>query len=115
MTNKIKIGGKTRPYSFGWNAIEVFCDTLEIPVKDLGKALKGITKGNFELKIVRVILYSGLKAEELANGIESKYNAWKVGQWIDEMDQEELNKAMEIFAVSLPNWAEKAKKMSRKQ
>ena len=63
-----------------------FTDALNLPLDKLGEAFeKGVT-----IKMIIQIVYCGLYAYDMENKNKIDYNAFDVGNWLEEVDAEKL-------------------------
>lgn len=93
---RINIGGKSRLFKFGTNATAVFCQTRNIRLNEVQNAL---SPQNMDIESVRDFIYSGLVAGCYTEKINVEFDRYEVGDWIDDMPQEELNKAFGVVDV----------------
>ena len=82
----LEIGGKKRTLHFSMNFWSEFTDALNLPLDKLGEAFeKGVT-----IKMIIQIVYCGLYAYDMENKNKIDYNAFDVGNWLEEVNAEKL-------------------------
>jgi len=104
------IGGQERSLKFGTNSTAQYCEVrkcdLNDYMEDLGKFILSQSEeeelrqmSGMEGSELRDIIYSGLWAFDITNNRKVDYNKFDVGNWIDEAEQEEINKIFqELFS-----------------
>lgn len=91
---RFKVGGKQRLIKFGTNATSIFCDIRNLSLVEA----QAITAGAIKPGEMRDVIYSALAAGEIkanpdVNDIgQIDFTKWDVGDWIDEMPDETLQK-----------------------
>lgn len=95
------LGGKPRLIKFGLNQMAIYTDKHNVALSDIQ---------GFSVSQVRDLVWSGLVAGARKKGEQIDFDEWQVGDWIEEMPQEEFDKIMEAFQNSMPTNAEEAKK-----
>ncbi|MGP8215796.1 MAG: hypothetical protein ACLQQ4_09560 [Bacteroidia bacterium] len=98
---QINIGGKLRPFKFGFNAIDIFCREHCIGIAEFGERFAKIANGSSTLGELRDMVYAGLYGGALSNNQPVDFNSYQVGDWMDEMGKDELARMMEDIAGSL--------------
>lgn len=94
MTNKkrgfytLSLGGQKRTLHFSMNFWANFTDTLNIPLEGIGT----VFDGGVSLSAIRALVYSGLLAFDQEEGNEIDYNEFKVGAWMEDLNQDDLEK-----------------------
>jgi len=84
---KIDIGGEKRPFKFGINAARIFC-------KETGKGLDALDKINqTDIESVINVIYAGLFQGAKMTNKEIDFDTWKVGEWLDDVNDKEITKA----------------------
>jgi len=88
----VKIGGKKRTFRFGINAHMIYERTLmKMEISDLG--------------VIIALFYAGLKAKEAVNSLPDDFSLETVGDWIDDMSEQDyeqvLEKGMEAFQLAV--------------
>tara|TARA_R100000697_G_scaffold120315_1_gene145345 strand:- start:177 stop:551 length:375 start_codon:yes stop_codon:yes gene_type:complete len=84
------IGGKERTMHFSMNFWASLTETLDVGLQDLEK----VFSDKSQLSSIRAIIYCGLLAYDQEEGKEIDYNIYKVGSWLDELNQDEFNHIM---------------------
>ena len=82
----LKIGGKIRTLHFSMNFWANFTDLLGISLDGLGK----VFENGISITAIRALIYSGLLAYDQEEGNEIDYNEYKVGFWLEDVNQDEL-------------------------
>ena len=77
-----KINGKIVPISFGTNAFDLLTEMYESELDDVEKILS--RAGG-----VRDLIFCGMKAAALSADKEFTLNKYQVGDWLDELPQED--------------------------
>jgi len=93
----IELGGKTRHLTFGQNAWYIFCKLHGINISDIGSYF-GDSIHNPDA--FRDLTYAGLKAFDLSAGNEVDYNAYTVGDWLDEAGEEVIGEVLNCILES---------------
>lgn len=88
----VKIGGKKRTFRFGMNANSIYERTLmKMDMTDSGAII--------------ALFYAGLKAKEAINSLPDDFSLETVGDWIDDMSEQDyeevLEKGMEAFQLGV--------------
>jgi len=89
---EVSIGGKPRLIKFGTNQLAIFTQMHNV---DLSEA-------DFGMHHLRDLIYSGLVAGAKKNKEKVDFDEWEVGEWIDELPDEDLQKIVDSFTKSLP-------------
>jgi len=89
---EVSIGGKPRLVKFGTNQLAIFTQMHKV---DLSEA-------DFGMHHLRDLIYSALVAGAKKQKQEVDFDEWEVGEWIDELPDEELQKIVDSFTNSLP-------------
>ena len=87
------IGGKERTMHFSMNFWASLTETLDVGLQDLEK----VFSDKSQLSSIRAIIYCGLLAYDQEEGKEIDYNIYKVGSWLDELNQDEFNHIMKAM------------------
>ena len=114
---EIKIGGKLRPIKFGTNSTALLCEIRGITLNDMGLMFSEERIKNNEITggEIRDMIYAGLVSAARSKKIEIDFDQYQVGDWIDEIDPNELVKAFEVMGESQPKGSNTtAKKKVRK-
>ena len=109
---EIKIGGKLRPIKFGTNSTALLCEIRGITLNDMGLMLSEDRINNNEITggEIRDMIYAGLVSAARSKKIEIDFDNYTVGDWIDEIDPNELVKAFEVLGQSQPQGSNKTPK-----
>jgi len=89
---EVSIGGKPRLVKFGTNQLAIFTQMHRV---DLSEA-------DFGMHHLRDLIYSALVAGAKKQKETVDFDEWEVGEWIDELPDEELQKIIDSFTNSLP-------------
>ena len=92
----LKIGGKIRTLHFSMNFWANFTDLLGISLDGLGK----VFENGISITAIRALVYSGLLAYDQEEGNEIDYNEYKVGFWLEDVNQDELVKIVNSMTES---------------
>jgi len=98
---EVSIGGKPRLVKFGLNQMAIYTERNKLELSDVT---------GFNIKQVRDLVWSGLVAGARKRGDVIDFDEWQVGDWIEEMNQEEFDKIMEAFQNSIPGEGGDSKK-----
>ncbi len=107
---QISIGGAVRPFKFGFNAIDIFCRERSITLAQFTGRLDEFGKGAATPGELRDIIYAGLAGGALACGLPVTFTAIAVGDWMDELQAEELTKLVNAFTESITTPVKKKEK-----
>ena len=94
----INIGDSDRPIKFGTNQTAEYCKVRDLTLAQYQEELSSIDK--MGVAVVRDLLYSALFAGCKAKKIDVDFDQYDVGEWLDDMDQAELDKAFQTLADS---------------
>lgn len=97
-TTLIKIGGKERPIKFGTNQSSKYCEVRSVSLAEMQDELSDISKNTGSE--IRDLIFSALWAGAKSDKLEVDFDYIEVGDWIDEMDQGELNKCFQVLVNS---------------
>ena len=99
----IRIGGKSRPFKFGTNATDLYCKAQQITLGEFTTSFneKKMKTMDVDPSVVRDLLYAGLAAPLLSKDEEVDFTKYTVGDWIDDMEQKELEKAFSTMIDSI--------------
>ena len=112
---EIEIGGKIRPIKFGTNQTAIFCQFRKINLAQFSELFSSERLSNKDIdgSEIRDLIYSALVAGCRTKKIDQDFDETEVGDWIDELEQSELDNIFEVYMQSLPN-VKGAKKKMRK-
>jgi len=116
-TAEIFIGGKKRPIKYGTNSTAILCEIRGITLKDMTNMFseQKIKDNEITGGEVRDLVFAGLTSGAYSKGEEPDFNRYQVGDWIDEMDADELIKAFEVMGASQPQGSNVTKKKDRRK
>lgn len=93
----LKIGGKKRLLKFGTNQTAIYCDKYDL-------SLVGYTESLANDKVkpsnLRDLIWSALVAGAQYKGQEVDFDELKVGDWIDELSQTDLDSVFKVLSPS---------------
>lgn len=91
----LKIGGKRRLLKFGTNQTAIYCDKYDL-------SLVGYTESLSNDKVkpsnLRDLIWSALVAGAQYKGQEVDFDELKVGDWIDDLSQDDLNSVFNVLS-----------------
>jgi len=97
-TKEISIGGKLRPTKFGTNQTAKYCDIRNVSLMESQNELKDIKSGNGTT--MRDLIYSALWAGCKTEKIDIDFDEYNVGDWMDDIEPDELVKIFTSLANS---------------
>tara|TARA_R110002012_G_scaffold321131_3_gene547709 strand:- start:3307 stop:3702 length:396 start_codon:yes stop_codon:yes gene_type:complete len=92
----LKLGGKNRTLHFSMNFWANFTDLLNVPLDKIGE----IFEGGISISAIRGLVYSGLLAYDQEENNEVDYNEFKVGSWLEDITQTDLEKMINSMMES---------------
>jgi hypothetical protein len=98
---KINIGGELRPVHFGVNQTILYCETKGITISDYDKDVAAMASGNISGRETRLLLWSCLVDGARLSGVDFDADEQTVGDWMDEVDPDEVQKAIDDFAKQM--------------
>lgn len=98
---EIEIGGRSRLIKFGLNQMAIYTDKHAIDLSEIG---------TIAISQVRDLIWSGLVAGAKKRGEAVDFDEWVVGDWIEEMPQDDYERIMAAFQNAMPKEGEGAKK-----
>lgn len=107
-TIEINIGDKLRPLKFGTNQSAKYCQVRGVSLAKMQDELSNIEDGDGSN--IRDLIYSALWAGCKTDKIEVDFDEFDMGDWIDDMDQEELNKIFQTLLDSNDSGKDEGKK-----
>ena len=81
-----KLGGRERTLHFSMNFWANFTEIMKVPLDKIGD----LFSGGVSISAIRALVYSAILANDQEQGNEIDYNQFKVGDWLEDMDQNEL-------------------------
>ena len=84
----VNLGGQKRSLKFGTNSTAKYCDIRNCSLDDYLNDMKFEAMKGSE---IRDLIFSALWAYNVTKDIETDFNTFTVGDWIDEADQKEVN------------------------
>ena len=108
----MNIGGKERELKIGLNQSILYCDLRGISISEMNSDLGKLATGTgAEL---RDLIWSALKDGARKSKTEFPYTNYDVGDWIEELKDEELTKFLADLVGSMPKSNGKVKKKVKK-
>lgn len=97
---KVKIGGQLRPIKFGTNATHLFCQQRGIKLSEFNELFNAEKLAKLEIdgSEIRDLIWAGLKAAALSNGEDVDFTEWTVGDWIDDLTEDEMTNIINVFS-----------------
>ena len=92
----LNLGGKQRVMHFSMNFWANFTDMLGISLEKIGD----IFAGGVSITDLRALVYSGLLAYDQEEGNEIDYNEFKVGSWLEDVDEKMLKEMIDSMMES---------------
>jgi len=89
----IKLGGENRTLHFSMNFWVELTEHLGISLQELGEAFTD----KMALSGVRGIIYCGMLANDKENKKEITYTVYDVGNWLEELSQDDITKIMNVM------------------
>lgn len=82
------LGGRERTLHFSMNFWANFTEIMDVPLDKIGE----LFSGGVSISAIRALVYSAILAHDQEEGNEIDYNQFKVGAWLEDFDQNELEK-----------------------
>lgn len=82
------LGGRERTLHFSMNFWANFTEIMDVPLDKIGE----LFSGGVSISAIRALVYSAILAYDQEEGNEIDYNQFKVGAWLEDFDQNELEK-----------------------
>ena len=95
----IKLGGKDRLMIFDFNALGIFCECFKCEFEDIDNILASYSK----IRAIPYLFFAALVSAEERQGTLNgapDYDPYKVSEWLGEVKESELNKALETLSAS---------------
>lgn len=83
-----KLGGRNVTLHFSMNFWANFTEIMNVPLDKIGE----LFTGGISISAIRALVYSAMLAYDQEEGNEIDYNQFKVGAWLEDLGQEELEK-----------------------
>ena len=83
-----KLGGRNVTLHFSMNFWATFTEIMNVPLDKIGD----LFAGGVSISAIRALVYSAMLAYDQEEGNEIDYNQFKVGAWLEDLGQEELEK-----------------------
>lgn len=100
---EFQIGGAKRLIKFGTNASAIFCEKYSISLSEYQSVLKADT---IQIGHLRDLIWSGLVAGAKYEKKEVDFDAYDVGDWLDDVDESVVE---QITALLNPGGEDKKK------
>jgi|SRR5690554_1351472 len=85
----LKIGGKKRLLKFGTNQTAILCEMYDVPLEEMDQAF---SPARMSVAQTRDLIYSAIAAGCLTKGKEIDFTQYQVGDWVDDLPQEDLER-----------------------
>jgi len=82
----LNVGGERRPIKFGTNSTALLCKEHGISLKEIGEFL---TEDGITIEKYRDLLWASLTAGAQSLGKDFPFTKYQVGDWIDDMSEED--------------------------
>lgn len=89
---EVLIGGKTRLFKFGINQLAIYSQKHNLSLSEVEMGMSQI----------RDLFWSALVAGAKKKKEEIDFDEWDVGEWIDDMMQEDFDKVVEAMNNATP-------------
>ena len=106
----MNIGKENRPVKFGINQSIIFCKLRGITISKMSDVIDNIVKNEVDGSEVRDFLYSALKDGARKEKQTFDFTPEDVGDWMEDVDLEELESFFLGFIDSQPKTKRKASK-----
>ena len=91
-----KLGGRQRTLHFSMNFWANFTEIMNVPLDKIGD----LFSGGVSISAIRALVYSAMLAFDQEEGNEIDYNEFKVGSWLEDINQEGLEKMISAMMES---------------
>jgi len=89
---EVEIGGQKRLLKFGINTLAIFSE----------KSGKGLEELSFGVADLRGLIWAALYTGARKQGTEFEADEWTVGEWLDDIDEDQFNLIMRTITQSMP-------------
>ncbi len=96
----MKIGGKDRTIKCGLNQSFEYCELRKISISEMNADLSNIAKGDGSQ--IRDLIWSALKDGARIENVEFEYTNYDIGDWLETIDDGEIEKFFKDYLKSLP-------------
>jgi hypothetical protein len=93
---QLNIGGKNRTMHFSMNFWAAFEQASGFSISEIDK----VFGGGLSLSSMRALVYSGLLAYDQENGNQVDYTIYSVGDWMEDVNQDQLTLIVETLMQS---------------
>lgn len=83
-----QLGGRDRTLHFSMNFWANFTEIMGVPLDKIGD----LFSGGVSISAIRALVYSAILANDQEEGNDIDYNEFKVGAWLEDIGQDELEK-----------------------
>lgn len=91
-----KLGGRNVTLHFSMNFWANFTEIMNVPLDKIGD----LFSGGVSISAIRALVYSAMLAFDQEEGNEIDYNQFKVGAWLEDLNQDELEKMISAMMES---------------
>jgi len=108
------IGGEDRPIKFGINQTDLYCTLRGISITVMQEEMKKFVNGDYTGGEIRDLIWSALADGARKEKIDFPFTNLDVGDWLEEVQEGELTKALNEMNAGAPKVrANSAKKKVR--
>ena len=97
---EIEIGGRKRLLKFGTNMTAIFSELRGLELKDT--LLKIGDRDHWTISDLRDVIYSALAAGCHTSKTEKDFDTFDVGDWLDELNQDQYKKIWQAEGDNMP-------------
>ena len=91
-----KLGGRQRTLHFSMNFWANLTEIMNVPLDKIGD----LFAGGVSISAIRALVYSAILAFDQEEGNEIDYNEFKIGSWLEDLNQDELEKMISAMMES---------------
>ena len=91
-----KLGGRQRTLHFSMNFWANFTEIMNVQLDKIGD----LFAGGVSISAIRALVYSAILAFDQEEGNEIDYNQFKIGSWLEDLNQDELEKMISAMMES---------------
>jgi hypothetical protein len=98
---EVNLGGQSRPFRFGFNAIEVYCNKTNTPLHEFGSVASKLVSDKAAIGILRDFVWAGLCGGCMSKGLTIDFTNFQVGDWMDECDGDTITNLIDTMVESM--------------
>lgn len=106
----MKIGKKDRKLKFGLNQSILYCNALGVDISDMDDTFNNMANGKGSGSELRALIWSALKDGARVEKSEFNYSLEDVGDWLDDIEADEVANAIKELSATLAKGGGKASK-----